>query len=454
MEVTRTQIIAVFAVAVIVVGVVFAWHFAGQYSIYSYSKSVPIESMSYNEVTEYWLLGTTVDETEAFKLVLEEDTVEGDVVTQSDVSVLFNPLNPTSTTSMDVYDIEWRDLPASAFYVDQHEALPAFEVSVDNWLTSARYEVGVYKNDVQLAYESVEVNYKTSKIISLATPEGDVQVENLGYLPNGVNPPSSDLVVVVDPNGNERFYQKADVILWINQWNDLIYWDIFKGYSYTYEEFWERSITEGYLPNEITFQHVSDVSFNDDMSYVTLTYSGIAFAGSVVVRVPSDLADTIIVQQYDPNPVITSVSPSPLPSIKEGEHVNFDVVVRNDGSQGTVSVTCTSGSYSLVPLTSTSFSMEAGETKTVRFMAYALNVMSDKDTTVSILAQGRGGTDTFDLAGHIESVEGYTPDIPDDVDPDGGDGGSEEDWVLWLTVGCVVSVIVVAVVAYAYRRMD
>jgi len=233
------------------------------------------------------------------------------------------------------------------------------------------------------------------------------------------------------------------VVQWIDTWND---WR-----SLHTGELWATSNEKGWIPNDVQLTHVSEVAYEGEFDSLRLVYSGIAFAGDIAVYIPDSLADTIIVQLFKPFPEIVSVSPSPLPPIDEGKSVDFSVTVKNVGTEGTVDISCSSDAYSFTPLTSTTRNMQVDETFTFKFRAYALNVFSDRDTNVNILVQGRGGTDTYNLKGRILNVEGYTPPIPDGT-PDGDGEGGFPDWVLWLTIGCIVAVVMVAVVVYTAKK--
>jgi len=447
MELTKQQAVAIGAVAVVIVAALLLWQFAAPLSIYSYAKKVPIQ-LGYDEAQDYWILSSVVNEQERFRMVLDansEETLGADekAVAESEVGIMLVPQNPYSRTNLDEYHISYRiDLV-------QWKRLPAFDVNDAGWLTTAKYNIGIWKNGEELNNENIEVDYQKQRVIEIETPEGSVTVNNLGILPQGVSVPSGDMVIVVDPYGENHVFNKADVIQWINTLNDASIYNI--GPAYTYKEQWEYSQKRGWIPNDVQLTHVSEVAYEGEFDSLRLVYSGIAFAGDIAVYIPDDLADTIIVQLFKPVPEIVNVSPSPLPAIDEGKSVDFSVEVKNVGTEGTVDISCASDAYSFNPLTATTRNMQPEETFTFKFRAYALNVFSDKDTTIDIFVQGRGGTDTYNLEGRILNVEGYTPEIPDGT-PDGAHEGDMDDWLLWLTVGCVVAIIVVAVAVYAHRR--
>jgi hypothetical protein len=447
MELTKEQALA-FGVVAIVIAAVFMWQFIFPLSIYSYAKKVPIQ-LGYDEVQENWILSSVVNEQERFRMVLDADSEEGlsadeKAVAQSEVGLMLIPQKPYSRTNLDEYHISY---PINTL---QWKRLPAFDVNDAGWLTTAKYNIGVWKNGEELNSENIEVDYQKQRVIEIDTPEGQVTVNNLGMIPQGVEVPSGDLIIVVDPYGENHIYNKADVVQWI---------DTFEYYgrnriapAFTYREMWQFSDKRGWIPNDVQLTHVSEVAYEGEFDSLRLVYSGIAFAGDIAVYIPDDLADTIIVQLFKPKPEIVNVSPSPLPAIDEGKSTDFSVTVKNVGTEGIVDISCSSDAYSFTPLTATSRNMQPEETAMFRFMAYALNVFSDRDAIVNILAQGRGGTDTYNLEGRILNVEGYTPEIPEPSTPPDGDEGGMPDWVLWLVVGCVVAVIVVAVVVYATKK--
>ncbi|MCW4014884.1 MAG: hypothetical protein NWF06_00785 [Candidatus Bathyarchaeota archaeon] len=135
----------------------------------------------------------------------------------------------------------------------------------------------------------------------------------------------------------------------------------------------------------------------------------ITLALTITLTLATTTAAQLTIQQYTPNPQIINIDPPQLPTINEGETTQFSITIHNTGTQGTISVTCTSTAYSIVPLTSTSTNIEANNTTVIKFEAHALNVMNTKQATIQILAQGQGGTDTKNITGTILDLEGYTP---------------------------------------------
>jgi len=445
MELTREKALAIGAV-VAVVAALLVWQFGPllkMFSIYSYAKKVPIQ-FGYDEAQDYWILSSVVNEQERFRMVLDadsEETLGADekAVAQSEVGILLIPQKPYSRTNLDPYHISYR------IDIVQWKRLPAFDVNDAGWLTTAKYNIGVWKNGEELNSKNIEVDYQKQRVIEIETPEGPITVNNLGILPQGVEVPSGDLIIVVDPYGENHIFNKADVVQWIDTWND---WR-----SLHTGELWTTSNEKGWIPNDVQLTHVSEVAYEGEFDSLRLVYSGIAFAGTIAVYIPDSLADTIIVQLFKPVPEIVSVSPSPLPAIDEGKSVDFSVTVKNVGTEGTVDISCSSDAYSFTPLTATTRNMQVDETFTFKFRAYALNVFSDRDTIINIFVQGRGDTDTYNLEGRILNVEGYTPPIPDEVPPpEDGDEGGMPGWVLWLTIGCIVAVVMVAVVVYAAKK--
>lgn len=378
-------------------------------AIYAYTKSVPIQ-VGYNEAQNYWLLSAVVDETTAFKMVLDAETTDSvdsdtQAKTKSEVGILVEPLLPYSTTTMDPVTKGYE-----AYFPANTEQPPAFDINDAGWLTTASYKLGVWRNGAELTSQSIKVNYQEQKVIDLDTPQGKVTVNNLGILPQGVEVPSGDLVLVYDPDGNTHIFNKADFYAMIDAWNNHV---VVLIATATWRDVWNFAEGRGALPKDVQLVHISDIDISNEHEKITLTYGGIAFAGMITIYVPAKLADTIIIQLFNPIPEIISVEPDPLPKINEGESTVFYVKVKNSGTEGTVSIAVSSISYSFMPLTETAKNMEADEIFTFKFEAYALNVAEDKITTTKIFAQGRGGTDTYELKGEITNVEDYTPIIPE-----------------------------------------
>ena len=433
-------------IATILIIMILVWQFAPYllgFSIYSYAKKIPVQ-LGYDEIQEYWILSTVVTETERFKMVLEDNSIETlddeeEAVAQSEVGILLIPQRPYSRTTLKPYDISYR------INTLQWERLSAFDIEDANWLTTAKYQIGVWKNGEELSKQDIEVDYQKPRVIEIETPEGTVTLNNLGMIPQGVSVPSGDLVVVVDPYGENHLFNKADVVQWIDTWND---WRFLHTGG-----LWTTSTEKGWVPNDVQLTHVSEVVYEGDYDSVRLVYSGIVFAGNIAIYIPSDLADTIIVALNKPEPRVISVVPSPLPAIDEGDSVDFSVKVENEGTEGTVDISVSSDAYSFTPLTATTRNMEEEEVFTFKFRAYALNVFADKDTTVNVFVQGRGATDTYILEGQILNVEGYTPPIPDIVDPPvDGNGGGGFPWI-WIIVAIII-VCIIIIAIYLYLRFS
>jgi hypothetical protein len=389
-----------------------------QLSTYAYAKEVPVQ-LGYNDVQEYWVLSSVISEKERFKMVLHaEDTEAVDAETaakaESEVGLLFDPLLPISETDLDPLHYKWSNIWSIS-------TLPAYDINDAGWLTTARYSVAVYKDGAELSKRDVNVNYKEQRVIQLETPHGTVTINNLGMLPQGVEVPSGDLAVLIDPQQDEHIVQRLDVVSMIEWWNDGGYVHAPAHAPWTdisYADFWWTVETHGFLPKDVNLVHVSDVTYIEDMDYVRLYYADIVFAGDVTVYIPSDLADTVIVHLYEPKPEFVSIEPSPIPAIDEGDHLTLSVTIKNVGTEGTMSVSVQSDRYAANPITQSFADFAEGETFTFRWELYALNVEQDTSTEVLIRAQGRGGTITQTIQGTILEVEGYTPpDPPPPPDP-------------------------------------
>lgn len=347
-------------------------------------------------------------------MVLDAETTEDigndeQAKVKSEVALTLTPEQPYSETNLVVTNINYeaRQLP------QLYEKAPVFDVNDAGWLTTASYDLDARKNGLRIALETISINYQEPKVIYLNTPEGIITVNNLGILPQGVEVPSGDLIIVYDPDGNKHVWDKADLIKMIDDWNSGRTFIRVSFIYYGWDFVWDRTEERGWLPQDVQLVHISKVEYTLGMTRITLIYSGIAFAGLISIYVPETMADTIIIQLMAPKPTITSVTPDPLPTIEEGKKTVFEVSVKNEGTEGTVSIASSSESYSFNPLTATSINMEVEETFTFKFEAFALNVFEDKDTTTKIFVQGRGGSDTYNLLGQITNVEGYTPPIPD-----------------------------------------
>jgi len=155
-------------------------------------------------------------------------------------------------------------------------------------------------------------------------------------------------------------------------------------------------------------------------------------------------AATVVVHVYAPNPVIVDY-PAML-VVEEGKSVDFDVKVRNDGTEGAVSVAITCP-VATITTTSTGFNMKQGETVTIHCSAYGLNVGKDTLEQIKIFAQGRGGTDTQYIDLTVKDVEGATPKTPPPPAP------SFDYWWMVL-IGIVIIVGIILALATRKKRVE
>lgn len=402
--------LALLLVSVLILGVVFVYVRPDKLAVYSYAKSVPVQ-IGYDKATNYWIISSSVTEQQAFKMVLNKASESGDEKTASEVGLLITPLNPYSKTNMIPADIEFIKQSALGVTLATEKA-PAYAINGAGWLTTVSYELGVFKNTVQIdTTRRVDFNYKIDRNIEIDTGEGKVTVKNLGQLPQGVSVPSGDYVVVFDPDGDKHIFPKADFLGMIHAYND---YTRVLSVNRSWKEVWDISKLKGWLPTDVQFTHVSDIQYTVDMDYITLTYSDVVFAGDIAVYIPSDLADSVVINVLVAKPQIVQVVPDPLPVIKEGEKSSFSVTVKNIGTDGTIRVSVSSDRYSFTPLTDTYKNMKANEQVVFSWDAYALNVEgSTGELSIKMFAQGEGGTATYNYRTlGIENVEGYTPVTP------------------------------------------
>ena len=447
---------SVVIVAVILVAM-FGPVFLREMSIYSYSQNIPIQ-IGYDEPTSNWVLSTVVSETEKFKFILDSGTTEElnadeTVKTQSEVGLLFEPLRPESKTNLVVTEYTYIACWGVFGVGRQDIKVPMMDVAEGNWLTSGFYEVSVYKDGQELVKQTVEVNYQTQHVIYLETDEGTVTITNMGLIFDGVGVPGGDLITVEDPAGGRQIWNKADFLFMLGKWDSYMQNDIKDPLKvHTWSDVWNFAINRGYLPQEVQMTHVENIDYLGDLDYLRLRYAGICFSANVVCYIPSNLADSIIVNLMAPEPEIVKISPDPLPSVPEGLACIFYVEVVNRGTIGTVDISVQSENYAFTPLTVTSRTMDEMETYTFKFSAYALNVFDSKVTQTDVFVQGRGDTDSYQLEGFVEDVAGYTPPESDPNPP--ADGGDEEFPWVWIIIILAVVFIVIVVLVWVKVKYD
>lgn len=419
-----------------------------QLSTYGYAKEVPVQ-LGYEEVQQYWVLSSVISEKERFKMVLHaEDTEMVDGETQakaeSEVGLLFDPLLPYSETNLEPTNLEWTR-------VWEIGRVPAYDINDAGWLTTARYSVAVHKDGAELSKRDVNINYKEQRVIKLDTPDGAVTINNLGMLPQGVEVPSGDLAVILDPSQKEHIWNRLDLVNLVEWWNDGGYVHSSPRWPWqdiSWSDFWNTAREQGRLPSDVNLVHVSDVTYIDDMDYVRLYYADIMFAGDVTVYIPSELADTVIVNLFNPKPLITQIDPSPLPEVYEGDDFSLAVTVKNVGTEGTMSVTIQSTGIAANPITETFADFDEGMSLTFRWTIYALNVEEDSTRSLTITAQGRGGTVSETLELRILDKPGYTP--PDPPEPPDSVPPSPSPAIPWELL--IVAAVGIVLVWLVWRR--
>jgi hypothetical protein len=157
-------------------------------------------------------------------------------------------------------------------------------------------------------------------------------------------------------------------------------------------------------------------------------------------------ATTTVVHLYAPKPVIVDV-PSSL-KVEEGKSIDFEVKIRNDGTDGTVSVTVTCP-IATITTSETGFDMKAGEAREIKCKAYGLNVEKDTTEQIKAFAQGRGGTDTRYIALTVENVEGGTPPTVTPIPPP---TPLSDYW--WIIVIGVVVILGIVLVLAARKKVE
>ena len=296
----RGLAVAVVAVLAVILVLGLSGFTLPQFAVIGYASEVPIQQLGYSETDNYWILTAAVNEQEAFKLVLhegDEAKIGADKVAKakSEVSLVVEPLNPVSTAQLVPTDIKWLKAAHFTFATDWDKwgRAPAFDVEEGSWLTQARYSLTLYKNGAKIdGLEDVRISYKDPRVLTV----GGVTVNNLGILPQGVEVPGGDLVVVYDGYGGRHLVYKSDLLYLIDRWNEMKRAE-FPVTESTWGDLWEWGRQQGILPRDVALTHVGQVKYEGDeysLRQITLIYSDIAFSGLVTLYIPSSLADTVI----------------------------------------------------------------------------------------------------------------------------------------------------------------
>lgn len=406
--------------------VVYYVPFLGRLTVFSYANSVPIK-MGYNPTQNYWMISDEVNENSTFTMVLPSGSSSqinstAEAQTTSEIGLTIAPSLPTSQTTLSPTAYTYVSskmpsvvggggipLPGGTFYTKA----PAYDIG-KQWLTSANYILTALKDGTQIASQNVAVNYQQPTYVQVSTSQGAITVNNLGILDQGVSIPTGDLVAVMDPAGAYHIWSQTDYVNMINAWNSYItsYQAVLQIGYFSWTDVWNWAKSNNKLPSDILLPYISQVSYTADMQYVTVRYSGLAFVPLIAIYIPDSLAETVIINLQTPNPKIVSVTPQTIPTIFEGQQVNFQVTAKNIGTEGTVSVSVSSMYYAFQAVGSASLDMQPNAAATFTFTAYALSVDKDTDTTADILVQGRGGSDSLIITGKILNQAGYTPPPP------------------------------------------
>ena len=425
-----------------------------RYSLVGYVKDVPVQ-VGYDSAKSVWILTSVVSETEAFKMTLKSGATQqigSDTAAQaqSEVAIVIEPNQPFSKTGLAELTTQYASGKTLAWL--EYSYVPGKDVDDTSWLTTAVYTIRVAKNGFEMASMTAYVNYKEPRYVTFKINDQAIEISNLGMIPQGVEVPSGDLVVVEDGRSGKparHIWMKADLNSMVDSWNvDGTYWAPYGRWDWKYVLDWAEQ--RGKLPQDVPLAHVQNVDISE--SEIKLTYGGIVFAGFISIQIPASLADTIIVQQFMPKPKIVSVSPQSI-SVKEGESTTLSVAVKNEGTEGTVSISASSPNADFIPITPSSVNMKQGETYTFQFKVLGREVDQTGSASATILVQGRGGSDTKTISVTVENVERQTA-------PEGSSGlptlpSLTPSWgamLLLLAAAFFFILIVVLILVVALRR--
>jgi len=411
----RSQVILVVGVIALILGTYFGYPYLSRIfqlprlAVYAYATNVPVEGMQYKG--GYWIISSTIRESQSFKLVLNKGSSEGQSKTTSEVGILITPLAPYSTTNMEPFNlIYYTSIQQGKQYA------PAYDINDASWLTTTVYEVSVFKNTIQVGEpRRVDFDYtkKENYNVDINTGEGIATVKNLGMEPQGANVPSGDLVLVYDPDGDTHIFNKDDFRAMIDHWN-AFHTYVWFWQTYTWNDVWKDAVNANTLPSDVKLTHVENWQVSTNKDEITLTYRDIVFAGNIAIYIPADLADTVVIKVMAAKPKIVKVDPERLPEIDEGTKSSFSVTVQNVGEKGTISISPVSDRYAFTATTPSFKNMKANEQAIFGFEAFALNTEGNTGIlTIKLVASGEGGSDTYlYYTGGIRDVAGYTPPTP------------------------------------------
>ncbi|MFA4870819.1 MAG: hypothetical protein WC623_21660 [Pedobacter sp.] len=372
---------------------------------------------SHGSSTEkYYLIHAIVgSRRDAFQVILPKDTVidlgNNQLIKNSnEVVVKIDPRNPTQTTTLTKGTLLKYTSSYDIWYGYQKTTPNYFDVNGANWLTTARYAISTYNNNALMSSQDVNVNYQSPQEINL----GNIYVENLGILPNGLSVPSGDYVVAQDKSSTYKFYRWDSLNTIVSRFNDYVdihglsEWGLWSPVV-TWQNVIDKMSSLGYQFNPETTQGTVSISYlGTEPNKVTLTLPTGSYSGEILIYVPQSVADGIIIIKQQSKGVITSAPD--IPTIDENHPVGYSVRVKNVGSSDYIGVSMSCNNYNVNGNTRVLFN--ENEEKTFPFTLTALETTTTTRVPCTVLADGTalsGGDDTKTVYGTINNVANPTP---------------------------------------------
>ncbi len=373
----------------------------------SYASSVPVQ-ISFDKPSNFWVLSATIgwdkDNLVLVKLPTgSQDSISGTTETaktRKEITLSITPRGSYEIATLSKYQLHfkrnfWDNCGTTCYY----GVTDYYQVEGANWITTTVYEASLNGNTQTI---KVGMNYPAD--VNLGS---GAFIKNLGILSNGANSPSGDYVIIKNPDNNQwEFYRYDSVQTSLNYWNN----DVTSSNpttTYTWYDVWQFLKSKNRLPVKpvmTAYEYIFNPTTTASQGTIQINYDKVAYSSSIVLYIPSSLADTITIQIGGSKAVILSKTDF---KVTEGNSASFSVTVRNDGGDDYVTVKATSQYYTINPVTKF---MKNGETQLFQLSAYALQIDGGDKTNlpISITADG---TDPYSGDTFI-TVYGTTYDVP------------------------------------------
>lgn len=421
------NIMSIMLILVLAVGAIGMYYIGSNtYSITGVSQvPIKLDFGKHGSSTEnYYIVRANIGaRSDSFQIILPKDTEfdlgDGKTIKNSnEVVVKIDPMNPIQRTNL-VQGTTIRYINDYNIWTPMGYISPEYyDVQGGMWLTTVKYGVSTYNNNIPITSQSVNIDYQNKQEVQI----GDIYIENLGILSNGLDSPSGTYVVAANQAGMYHLYETVYFKDFVDSYNNWIQgtdrsipspsvdwtWK-----SITWNDVWNKGIEMKKIPKDVnTIGEISYIYLGNKPNKIVRTMPIGSYSGEILIYIPQKLANGIIIVKQQSKAIIT-YAPT-ITTVDEGVSTRYITKVKNAGSQDYIGVSIKCDNYNVLGNTRVLFN--EGEEKTFNFDLTALGTLSDKEVTCKLLADGTalsGGDDERTIYGTIRNVMGkevgFTP---------------------------------------------